>query len=162
MTVHRFKSIGIIHSPHQEPAQTPIQPVFAADIRGTVEIFEPYMAALDGLKDFSHVYLVYVFHRSRKTRLRVIPYLSSELKGVFATRSPHRPNKIGISLVRILGISGSVIEVADLDVLDGTPLLDIKPYVKRFDSREDVNSGWQDGVTDTDARRLGLRNYKPH
>ena len=96
----------------------------------------------------------------KKTCLHVKPYLSEQEHGIFATRAPHRPNKLGMSLVRLTKIEGNILHIKDIDVLDGTPLLDIKPYIKRFDSRENVQSGWQDSVSDDTASVRGLRNYK--
>ena len=155
-----FQPIGIIHSPHQNLADIPIQPVFAAGITGTVVIDSAFADGLTDLQEFSHIYLFYHFHQSRQIRLKVIPYLSEQEHGVFATRSPQRPNKLGMSLVRLLRIEGNVLHVADVDILDGTPLLDIKPYVKRFDSREDARSGWQEKIPDQTAAVRGLRNFK--
>jgi len=155
-----FRSIGVIHSPHRVLQDIPIQPVFAGDIEGTVVVDAEYAEALTDLQEFSHIYLFYHFHQSQKTRLRVKPYLSDQERGIFSTRAPHRPNKLGMSLVRLTKIEGNVLHVKDVDILDGTPLIDIKPYIQRFDSREDVRSGWQDAVSDDTASVRGLRNYK--
>jgi tRNA (adenine37-N6)-methyltransferase len=154
-----FQSIGIIHSPHQKLADIPIQPVFANDIKGTVVIDPEFAEGLMDLNEFSHIYLFYFFHQSQKTCLNVKPYLSEQEHGIFATRAPHRPNKLGMSLVRLMEIAGNILHIKDIDVLDGTPLLDIKPYIKRFDSRDNVQSGWQDSVSDDTASIRGLRNY---
>lgn len=154
-----FKSIGTIHSPHREMTKTPIQPVFCEGVEGTVVVDEEYAEGLANLDEFSHVYLFYYFHLTTETRLRRKPYLSDEEKGIFAMRAQSRPNKLGMSLVRLLGIDGNVLRVADLDVIDGTPLLDIKPYIQRFDSRDDVVSGWQDAVSDQEAGERGKRGF---
>jgi tRNA-Thr(GGU) m(6)t(6)A37 methyltransferase TsaA len=154
-----FQPIGVIHSPHKEAVETPIQPVFSHDIEGTAVIDDAYVDGLAGLDGFSHIYLFYYFHQSQKTPLRLKPYLLDEEQGVFATRAPHRPNKLGMSLVRLVKIEGNVLHIKDVDVLDGTPLLDIKPFVPRFDVRENVRSGWQETVTDDEAGVRGLRNY---
>ena len=155
-----FQSIGTIHSPHKELADTPIQPVFAGDIEGTVVVDPEFADGLMDLQEFSSIYLFYYFNRSKTTCLHVKPYLSEQERGVFATRAPHRPNKLGMSLVRLTSIEGNVLHIKDIDVLDGTPLLDIKPYIQRFDSRKNARSGWQDTVPDDIAAVRGLRNYK--
>jgi tRNA-Thr(GGU) m(6)t(6)A37 methyltransferase TsaA len=155
-----FQSIGIIHSPHQKLSDIPIQPVFSDGIKGTVEVDPEFAGGLMDLDEFSYIYLFYYFHQSQKTFLYVKPYLSEQEHGIFATRSPHRPNKLGMSLVRLTGIEGNILHVNDIDILDGTPLIDIKPYIRRFDSRENVRSGWQDAVSDDTAFFRGRRNYK--
>ncbi len=154
-----LKEIGIIHSPHKETQKTPIQPVFSKDIKGTVELFEEYTEGLKDLEEFSHIYLLYYFDRSNKTLLQLAPYLSDNISGIFATRAPHRPNKLGMSLVRLDKIEGNILYVRDLDILDGTPLLDIKPYIQRFDSRDDSKSGWQEDIQDETAFVRGRRDY---
>ena len=159
MEVFQFKSIGIIHTPHTEPELTPIQPVFATHIQGTVTVDEEYVDGLLDLNKFSHIYLLYVFHEAHETNLRISPYLQDTPHGVFSTRHVCRPNKIGFSVVRLLSIEGATLQVEDVDMLDGTPLLDIKPFIKRFDVREDVQSGWQDEVSDEVADKRGLRGY---
>lgn len=155
-----FQQIGLICSPHKELSKIPIQPVFCEGIEGTVIVNTRYTDGLKDLDKFSHIYLFYYFNQSQKTCLRVKPYLSDEEHGVFATRSPHRPNKLGMSLVRLARVEGNILYVSDVDILDGTPLLDIKPYIQRFDSRETAKSGWQDAVTDDVASVRGLRDFK--
>ncbi|MDZ7721395.1 MAG: tRNA (N6-threonylcarbamoyladenosine(37)-N6)-methyltransferase TrmO [candidate division KSB1 bacterium] len=155
-----FEPIGIIHSPHTEPAQVPIQPVFCGNIRASVHLDPHYADGLLHLDGFSHIYLFYWFHRSAKTALQLTPYLMDKLVGIFATRAPHRPNKLGMSLVQLLQIEDNVLHIQGVDILDGTPLLDIKPYIKRFDQREQVRSGWQEGVDDDEAASRGNRDYK--
>jgi tRNA (adenine37-N6)-methyltransferase len=155
-----FYSIGIIHSPHTELSKIPIQPVFCEGIQGKVIVKRKYIDGLQNLQDFSHIFLFYYFHQSEKTHLHVKPYLSDEKRGIFATRSPMRPNRLGMSLVRLLKIDANILYVTDLDVLDGTPLLDIKPFIKRFDSREDIRSGWQDMVSDDEASLRGIRDFE--
>jgi tRNA-Thr(GGU) m(6)t(6)A37 methyltransferase TsaA len=156
-----YRPIGVVHSPHTEPQQTPVQPVFAQGIDGTVEVFDEFAEGLDDLDAFSHIYLVFHMHRSPGVQLKVTPYLDDEPRGVFATRGPWRPNPVGFSVVRLLGREGNTLRVRDVDILDGSPLLDIKPYVARFDTRADVSSGWQDEVDDETAGRRGLREYRP-
>ena len=158
--IMEFSPIGVINTPHKESTKTPIQPVFAKGITGTVEIYPEYSEGLTDLEKFSHVFLIYYFNQSSKTMLKVKPYLQDELHGVFATRAPHRPNKIGISVVKLRRIERNILYVEDVDILDGTPLLDIKPYIARFDSRSDVYSGWQDEILDDTANVRGKRDYK--
>ena len=155
--VFSYRQIGVIRTGHSEPDATPIQPVFAEGACGRVVLLPEYEEGLCDLERFSHVYLIYAFDRAGQPRLRVRPYLDDTLRGVFATRAPSRPNAIGLSLVRLLGRDGATLRVADVDILDGTPLLDIKPYIGRFDSRDEARSGWQEDIDDETARRLGSR-----
>ncbi|MEW5734420.1 MAG: tRNA (N6-threonylcarbamoyladenosine(37)-N6)-methyltransferase TrmO [Thermodesulfobacteriota bacterium] len=134
--------IGVIRSPYQEPSRTPIQPVAARNTAGTVEVFPEFAEGLRDLEGFSHVMLLYYFHRSRKCSLLVTPYLDDEARGVFATRAPSRPNAIGVSIVRLVSVEGNTLAVKDLDVLDGTPLLDIKPHVEGFHVHGKQRLGW--------------------
>ena len=154
-----FQSIGIIHSPHKEISKIPIQPVFCNNIEGKILLNNEYADGLKDLQEFSHIYLFYYFNRSQKMYLRLKPYLSDNEHGIFATRAPHRPNKLGMSLVRLDKIENNILYVRDIDILDGTPLLDIKPYIQRFDSRKDVKSGWQDTVLNDVASVRGLRDF---
>ncbi len=155
-----FHSIGVIHSPYKVMSKTPIQPVFCNDIEGTVILDTEYTDGLKDLQIFSHIYLFYYFNQSQKTCLRLKPYLSDQEHGIFATRAPHRPNKLGMSLVRLVRVEDNILHVKDLDILDGTPLLDIKPYIQRYDSRKTVKSGWQDAVSNDVASARGLRDFK--
>ena len=154
-----YKPIGIIRSPHTKQEDTPIQPVFARGVAGRVELLPEYDEGLRDIEGFSYIYLLYAFDRAKEARLLVVPYLEDTERGVFATRAPCRPNALGMSLVRLLRREGVVLHIEDVDVLDGTPLLDIKPYIGRYDSREDVRSGWQDDVDDTTARERGRRGF---
>lgn len=137
-----YRSIGTIHTPFTECAGMPIQPAGAVGIKGTVEI-DPSCA--DGLRDldgFSHVYLLYHFHRAGPAELVVTPFLDTEPHGVFATRAPRRPNPIGLSVVLLREIDGCTLHIENVDILDGTPLLDIKPYTPEFDHHEVHRVGW--------------------
>jgi len=136
------RPIGVIHTPYREPRGTPIQPTGALGVEGTVEVFPEYAQGLKDLDGFSHVILLYHFHLSGGYSLTVRPYMDKEVRGVFATRFPGRPNPIGLSVVRLKGVDGRVLRITDVDIVDGTPLLDIKPYVPAFDHREDVSIGW--------------------
>ena len=140
-----LKPIGIVHSPFGEPAGTPIQTVAAAGVTGWVELFEEFAPGLRDLQGFDRIWLVYWFHRTVPARLVVTPFLDQQDRGIFATRSPCRPNPIGLSCVRLLGVEGNTLRVSDLDMLDGTPLLDIKPYVPAFDCFETHHIGWLEG-----------------
>ena len=140
-----YKPIGIIRSPFNEPSGTPIQSVAAQNIEGTVEVYPDYMEGLEDLEGFSHIILTYHFHLIKKFSLKVKPFLDSPLHGVFATRAPARPNPIGISTVRLIRIEKGKLYVQGMDIVDGTPLLDIKPYVPEFDQREAEKKGWMEG-----------------
>jgi tRNA-Thr(GGU) m(6)t(6)A37 methyltransferase TsaA len=137
-----YKQIGIIHSAIKQTVGAPIQTASAKNIEGTVELFPKYAHGLKDVAGFSHLILLYHFHLARKTSLVVTPFLDSEKRGVFATRSPARPNPIGLSIVRLKSIRNGVLHVQELDVVDGTPLLDIKPYVPRIDVRKTMKIGW--------------------
>jgi tRNA-Thr(GGU) m(6)t(6)A37 methyltransferase TsaA len=143
-----YRPIGLIHTPFKQREGMPIQPSRGRGVRGTVEVAPEYADGLADLDGFSHVVLIYHFHQSRGFDLRVTPFLDTQKRGLFATRAPRRPNAIGLSVVRLLGIEGNRIAVQDLDILDGTPLLDIKPYVPEFDHRTEVREGWLEGVKD--------------
>ena len=138
----QYIQIGIIHSPFKEPKGTPIQPIAAQGNDGTVELFKEYTEGLKDLDGFSHVILVYHFHLSKESSLKVKPFMDDQTHGVFSTRAPNRPNPIGISVVQLVKIEGNILQVEDLDIIDGTPLLDIKPYVPEFDIRDAKKKGW--------------------
>ena len=142
-----FTPIGTIHSPFTAPEDMPIQPAGAEGVQGTVEVFEEFRPGLADLDGFSHIILLYCFHRSRGFRLKVVPFLDSVERGLFATRAPGRPNPIGLSVVRLDTIQGGVLHISNIDVLDNTPLLDIKPYVPEFDVRENVRTGWLEKIS---------------
>lgn len=138
----KYEPIGVIHSIFKEPGGTPIQPTAAKDIDGSVEIFPEYAEGLKDLEGFSHITLIYHFHLAKKPSLKVKPFIDNQIRGVFSTRAPSRPNPIGISVVRLVGIEGNIIYIRNVDIVDGTPLLDIKPYVPEFDVREVERMGW--------------------
>jgi len=137
-----MKPIGIIHTPFKKLAGMPIQPTGARGAKGIVEVFDEFKPGLKGLEGFSHIMLFFAFHRSKGFDLEVIPFLDDKPRGIFATRAPRRPNPIGLSVVRLGAIKNSLLHVQDVDILDGTPLLDIKPYVPDFDHRRKVRAGW--------------------
>ena len=140
---YTFESIGVIHTPYRRIENMPIQPSGAAGVQGSIEVDEKYTAALIDLDGFSHIILLYVFHEVKECNLTITPFLDGKPHGLFATRAPKRPNPIGISVVRLLAIDGNRLEIEHVDMLDGSPLLDIKPYVPAFDG--DVSGlrlGW--------------------
>lgn len=153
------KPIGIIHTPFEDLQGMPIQPAGAAGIRGTVEVFEQYQGGLKDLDGFSHIILLYLFHRSRGFKLEVVPFLDTHPRGLFATRAPRRPNPIGLSVVRLDRLENGVLHVQNVDILDGTPLLDIKPYVPEFDRHEDVRTGWLERARKTVDSRISDKRF---
>ena len=144
-----IKPIGVIHSPFTDAAGTPIQTKLARETEGAVTVFSEYAEALQDLDGFERIWLLYWFHRAAPARLIVRPYLDETPRGLFATRAPSRPNPIGISTVRLLRVDGCDLHVAGLDILDGSPLLDIKPYAPKFDHFEVDRAGWLDHVAET-------------
>jgi tRNA-Thr(GGU) m(6)t(6)A37 methyltransferase TsaA len=139
-----FHPIGVIHTPHREQTGTPIQPACALGAQGTVTIFPPYVDALADLAGFERIWLVFYLDRTRDWKARVVPYRDVVERGLFATRAPARPNAIGMSVVRLLSVEGDTVHIQDVDMLDETPLLDIKPYVPEFDAHPGSRAGWMD------------------
>jgi len=138
----KYKSIGVIHSSFKEPRGTPIQPAGAEGTSGTVEIFPEYAEGLKDIEGFSHIILLYHFHLSKGSTLLAKPFMDNEMHGIFAIRGTSRPNPIGISVVRLVKVEGNMLHIQDVDIVDGTPLLDIKPYIPEFDIREVERIGW--------------------
>lgn len=139
-----FNPIGIIHTPFKETAGMPIQPPGALGINGTVEVFPEFSEGLQDIEEFSHIILIYHFNKSKDFKLKIAPFLEDEVHGVFAVRAPKRPNPIGISVVKLLRREDNIIYIDNPDILDGTPLLDIKPYIPDFDAYPDAIAGWQE------------------
>ncbi len=137
-----FQEIGVIHTPFREASGTPIQAAYGQGIEAQVSLNESYAPALDDIEGFERLWLIYYMNRVRPFRAKVIPYRDTKEHGLFATRSPCRPNPIGMSVVRFLRREGGTLYVADVDILDGTPLLDIKPYIPEFDSHPGSRAGW--------------------
>ncbi len=137
-----YKPIGIIHTPLKYPVGAPIQPIGGKGIKGTIEIFPEFVPCLKDLEGFSHIILFYHFHLSKGYSSEVKPFMGDKLRGVFATRAPKRPNPIGLSVVRLIKLEGEILYIEDLDIVDGTPLLDIKPYVPKVDAHEVESLGW--------------------
>ena len=155
-----FIPIGVIHSPFTKLQGMPIQPAGAAGVKGTVEVFDDFRPGLKDLDGFSHIVLLYHLHRSRGFKLQVVPFMDSQPRGLFATRAPKRPNQIGLSVVRLDRIQDGVLHIQNIDVLDGTPLLDIKPYVPEFDAQDDVRTGWLEQARKTVAQRASDERFK--
>jgi tRNA-Thr(GGU) m(6)t(6)A37 methyltransferase TsaA len=137
-----FKPIGLIKSPFETPGGMPIQPKNAKGIEGKIEIFPEYIDCLDGLEGFSHIHLIYFLHLVKKEKHRVVPFLSEHETGVFSTRAPSRPNPIGLSVVETDRIEKNIIYIRNVDIVNNTPLLDIKPYVAGFDDFSPTRQGW--------------------
>jgi tRNA (adenine37-N6)-methyltransferase len=154
-----MRAIGTIHTPFTEASGTPIQTVYGRDIEGTVIVDEAYTAALDDIEGFERLWLIYWMDRAGVFRPRVIPYRDAKEHGLFATRSPGRPNPIGMSVVRLLRREGSILLVVDIDILDGTPLLEIKPYIPEFDAHPGSRAGWFDNPG-VNRRRADGRFHK--
>jgi tRNA-Thr(GGU) m(6)t(6)A37 methyltransferase TsaA len=155
-----IQPIGVIHSPFKEPHGMPIQPTAGAGVKARVEVFEEFRDGLKDLDGFSHVILLYYFHRSRGFELEVTPFLDTEKRGLFATRAPNRPVPIGLSIVQLDRIEDGVLHIQNVDILDGAPLLDIKPYVQEFDGQTDVRIGWLERVRKSIARSKSDDRFK--
>lgn len=146
-----FRSIGIIHTPFETAEGVPIQGALCPETRGWVEIFPEFAAGLQDVEGFSHLILLYVFHRSKGFHLITRPFLEETPRGLFAIRAPKRPNPIGFTVVRLLSRDGPRLEIGGVDMLNGTPLLDIKPYVSAIDAHTDVREGWLSGKMRSDV-----------
>ena len=155
-----FEPIGIVHSPFTELADMPIQPTGKKAAEGSLEIYPAYCYALADLEGFSHIYALYYFHKVNGWQPKIVPFLDNQPRGLFSTRAPRRPNPIGLSLLQILAVEGSRICVAGLDILDGTPLLDIKPYIPGFENPQDVRIGWLEGRAKQVKNRKSDRRFE--
>lgn len=144
-----YTPIGTIHSPHKDIQGMPIQPTGATGIAGQIELLPEFVEGLADLEGFSHIILLYHFHKSKGYSLNVKPFLDTETRGVFSTRAPKRPNSIGLSIVKVLEVVGNIIKIENVDIIDGTPLLDIKPYVPEFDHHQADRVGWFEKVKGT-------------
>ena len=155
-----YRPIGIIRSPYKETEGTPIQTTGAKGVEGTVEVLPEYVEGLKDLDGFSHIILIYHFHLSKGYSLTVKPFLDDTHRGVFSTRAPKRPNAIGFSVVRLVKIEGATLHIEDVDIVDSTPLLDIKPYVPEFDSRDAERIGWLSGKAEKAAETDADKRFK--
>jgi tRNA-Thr(GGU) m(6)t(6)A37 methyltransferase TsaA len=155
-----YHPIGIIHSPFTELGGMPIQPAGAAGVKGKVEVFPQYSDGLKDLEGFSHIIMLYHFHRSKGCNLHVVPFMDSAPRGVFATRAPKRPNPIGLSVLKLQKIQSNILYVENVDILDGTPLLDIKPYVPEFGEQTEVRAGWLEEARKEVSKRKSDQRFK--
>ncbi len=151
----KFSPIGVIHSPFKDLANIPVQPSYAHGIKGSIELMPEYIEGISDLDIFSHIILLYHFHRSRGFSLKVVPFMGEHPRGVFATRAPKRPNPIGISIVKLTGIENNILHIENVDILDNTPLLDIKPYVPQLDGSDEVSS------VQLTRKKIGVQGKKP-
>ncbi|MBA7579378.1 hypothetical protein ES708_21248 [subsurface metagenome] len=142
----QYKPIGTIYSPFKDIDGMPIQPSGATSVKGTIEIFPEFAEGMKDLEGFSHIILLYHFHKVHDSKLIIIPFMDSRSHGVFATRAPKRPNPIGLSIVRLVSIEQNILYIENIDTIDGTPLLDIKPYVPEFDFHRADRVGWLEQV----------------
>jgi tRNA-Thr(GGU) m(6)t(6)A37 methyltransferase TsaA len=141
----QLQQIGVIHSPFRRATGTPLQPFCAAGTEGRIEVFDCYREGLVDLDGFERIWVLFWCHRAKRPKMTVVPYRDTVAHGLFATRAPSRPNPIGLSAVRLFEICGNILHVGELDILDGTPVLDIKPYVSQYDSYSAQRCGWLDG-----------------
>ena len=155
----KYRPIGIIHSPFRTLDGMPIQPAGGTGIRARVEVFPEYQDGLNDLEGFSHIILLYHFHRSKGFKLQVVPFMDSEARGVFATRAPKRPNPISLSVVRLVKIDRGILHIEDVDMVDGTAVLDIKPYVPEFDEQASVRTGWLEQARKTVSQRKSDKRF---
>jgi tRNA-Thr(GGU) m(6)t(6)A37 methyltransferase TsaA len=160
MNLFTTKIIGNIRSEHRKPEDTPIQPVFCPECPGRVEIFPEYAEGLKDIEGFSHIFLLYWLHSAPPARMVTKPFLEDVEHGIFAIRAPCRPNPIGLSVVRLVGRKNNVLHIKGVDILDMTPLLDIKPYMRSFDSFPDARDGWKEKIDPTTAQKRGIRQYR--
>lgn len=154
-----YRPIGVIRSEHVAAELTPIQPAYAQGCKGLVEVCPEFEEGLRDLEGFSHLFLIYHFHQAGPAKLVVKPFLQDVERGVFATRAPCRPNAVGLSIVELVRREGNVLHLDGVDILDGTPLLDIKPYTAKFDCVETTRNGWQDEVDEETAVLRGRRGH---
>lgn len=148
MTNITYRQIGIIHSPFTDPKGTPIQTLYGRGVEGSVEVYLEFEKGLKDIEGFSHLILLYHLHLAKEPSLLIKPFLDTVKRGIFSTHGPSRPNPIGISIVRFIKKKENILYIQDVDMLDGTPLLDIKPYVPEFDARTVYRIGWLEGKMD--------------
>ncbi len=155
-----YKPIGIIHSPYTNIEGMPIQPSAAKGIKGHIVVNEDYIEGLCDLDGFSHIYLLYHLHLSKSYNLKVIPFLDDQHRGVFSTRAPKRPNPIGLSVVKLIKIELNILEIENVDIIDGTPFLDIKPYVPEMDRANNYRNGWLSKYTKEMKSKYSDKRFK--
>lgn len=149
-----IEPIGVIRTPHKDIRNMPIQPIAAEGIRGTIELKPEFKDGLKDLEGFSHITLIYHFHKINGYLLQVVPFMDDQKRGIFACKAPKRPNAIGISTVKLIRIEDNTLVVEQVDMLDGSPLIDIKPFYPKYDNREQVTAGWLDDAGDLSKERL--------
>ncbi len=154
-----FSPIGTIYTPYKKLEDMPIQPKGAQQSQGSIELSEQYREGIQDLTGFSHLYLLYHFHQAKRTELTVTPFMDTSPRGVFATRSPLRPNHIGISIVELVEINGCALTIRNVDILNETPLLDIKPYIENFDTIIGSRSGWMTASVEEVAQKRSDRRF---
>ena len=140
-----YKPIGYVRSPFKEPSGVPIQTKAGTGIEGEIEVLDEFVDGLSDLEGFSHIFVITHLHAHEGFKLKVTPFLDDVERGVFSTRAPKRPNPIGLHLVRLRSVKGNILHIMDIDMIDGTPVLDIKPYIPQGDEREDHSIGWLEG-----------------
>ena len=155
-----YKIIGIIHSPHKTIEGIPIQPTGAKGIKADIELFDEYEKGLKDIEEFSHIIVLYDFHKSKDYELNVKPFLDNEKHGVFATRAPKRPNSIGMSVLKLNKVIKNILYVENVDILDNTPVIDIKPYVSKFDNVEDERNGWLEKSIEKSNKKKSDNRFK--
>ena len=155
-----YQSIGYIHSPFNDVEGMPIQPSGARGVNGSVVVYPEFAKGLKDLDGFSHIILLYHFHETKGSELIVTPFMDSRPHGVFATRAPRRPNPIGFSVVRLLEISSNIMKIENVDILDGTPVIDIKPYVPAFDHHPADRVGWLEANSHLVKKAVADKRFK--
>ena len=148
MELLNFKPIGFIKTPYKNKEGMPIQPTGAQGVKGTIEIEAEYTEGLKDLDGFSHIILIYHFHLSKTYELSIKPFMDDNLHGIFSTRAPKRPNPIGLTVVKLVEIKDNLVHIENIDVIDGTPLIDIKPFIPDVDSPDVQKLGWLQGKSD--------------
>ena len=155
-----FKPIGVISTPFKTKEGMPIQPIGAIGVEGKIEISHEYEQALDDLDGFSHIILLFYFHQTKETKLKVVPFLDDKLHGVFSTRAPSRPNPIGLSVVKLIRREKNILFIENVDMISGTPLIDIKPYIPEVDNIDAKKIGWLEGKKNRFEKQLSdKRNF---
>jgi len=149
-----IKPIGVIRTPHKDIKNMPIQPIAADGIKGQIVLLPEYVAGLKDLEGFSHITLIYRFHKIEGFELEVIPFMDTEMRGIFSCKAPKRPNAIGISTVKLLSIERNIIHIEQVDMLDETPLIDIKPFYPKYDNRDNVSIGWLEKNKDIPVEKM--------
>jgi len=155
-----FKPVGVIHSPYKTVENMPIQPSAGKGTEAEIEIFPEFADGLSDIEGFSHIYIIFHLNMVKTPKLKVIPFLDDVERGIFATRSPARPNPIGLSLAEIVAVKNNIITIRGVDMLDGSPVLDIKPFVPDFESHNDVRIGWFEGKTGKAAKIFSDSRFK--